>query len=412
MTKIFISYRRADSQYVTDSIHEYLIRYFGSENVFLDVGSIPFGVDFREYLADQIATHDVVLVMIGPDWARIMQERADQQNDFVRIEIESALQQNKMVIPVLIKEAHMPDFSMLPESISELQWRNSATIRRKPDLESDCARLAENIKEYFKAQPHRSVLTPTKPPKNLGTRSSEILPAPFSWIEIPNKGYKIAKYPITNTQFVRFVESEGYNNRRWWTEAGWEARNRGWEYNGAQASLKVTNRPWSGPRRQWPANNRRPQMPIVGISWYEAVAFCLWLSEVAEEQIMLPTEDEWQYAAQGDDNRTFPWGNAWDCHWCNNAVDPCKNKGTTFVRRYEGVIDSPFGVVDMVGNVQEWCLTDFDSQTNNMNSDATERVCRGGAFYNTEIKDFRCDARSGYSPHYAFTIGFRIALYW
>lgn len=77
MTKIFISYRRDDSQYVTDSIHDYLKAHFGDENVFLDVESIPFGVNFREYLAEQIAAHDVVLVIIGPDWARIMQERAN-----------------------------------------------------------------------------------------------------------------------------------------------------------------------------------------------------------------------------------------------------------------------------------------------------------------------------------------------
>lgn len=72
MPNIFISYRRADSQYVTDSIYDHMVSHFGESEVFLDVGSIPFGVDFREYLRDQITDHDVILVVIGQDWARIM----------------------------------------------------------------------------------------------------------------------------------------------------------------------------------------------------------------------------------------------------------------------------------------------------------------------------------------------------
>lgn len=73
MPKIFISYRRDDSQYVTDSIHTEMCQHFGAENVFLDVESIPFGVNFRDYLAEQVANNDAVLVVIGHDWARIMQ---------------------------------------------------------------------------------------------------------------------------------------------------------------------------------------------------------------------------------------------------------------------------------------------------------------------------------------------------
>lgn len=126
-----------------------MVRHFEQENVFLDVGSIPFGVDFRQYLADQISKHNVVLVIMGKDWGQIMQERSEQSNDFVRIEVENALEQNKLVIPVLVKGAQMPDFSQLPTSIQPLQWRNSATIRRQPDLANDCQRLADSIKQFF-----------------------------------------------------------------------------------------------------------------------------------------------------------------------------------------------------------------------------------------------------------------------
>ena len=149
MPRIFISYRREDSQYVTDSIYEHMVKHFDEDNVFLDVGSIPYGIDFRQHLQDQIRAHDVVLVIIGPDWSRIMKERADQPNDFVRIEIENALKLNKLVIPVLVKGATMPNFTELPTSIQELQWRNSAYVRRQPDLGGDCVRLAKNIKQVI-----------------------------------------------------------------------------------------------------------------------------------------------------------------------------------------------------------------------------------------------------------------------
>ena len=70
MPKIFISYRRDDSGSEADLIHEFMMRHFGKHNVFIDVESIPVGRNFREYLAEQVAAHDVVLVIIGRAWAR------------------------------------------------------------------------------------------------------------------------------------------------------------------------------------------------------------------------------------------------------------------------------------------------------------------------------------------------------
>ena len=148
MVKVFISYRRDDSQYVTDSIYSQMKHEFGEDNVFLDVGDIPFGVDFRDYLHDQIKARDVILVIIGKDWARIMQERA-QSVDYVRIEIENALALNKLIIPILVKDASMPDFDQLPAGIADLQYKNAAKVRRIPDLEIDCKRIADNVKDYL-----------------------------------------------------------------------------------------------------------------------------------------------------------------------------------------------------------------------------------------------------------------------
>lgn len=376
MVKIFISYRRDDSQYVTDTIYEHMARHFGDDNVFLDVGSIPMGVDFRTYLNQQVQAHDVVLVIIGPDWGRIMQERANQANDFVRIEIEGALKMNKLIIPVLVKNATMPDFSQLPESIQELQWRNSARVRRQPDLVNDCNRLADGILQGIQALSTRVV-------QYMPADSLHLLPEPFEWVEISNHGYSISKYPITNMQYLAFIEAGGYKERQWWLDEGWRIRRKN---------------SWSQPRSWGDDRFGGAMQPVIGISWYEALAFGKWLSTITGDTITLPTEEQWQYAAQGDDERVYPWGNVWDASRCNNSANTQTSDKTTAVNHFEGIGDSPFGVVDMAGNVWEWCLTDYDSGTNFIETPAEKRVLRGGSWKESDAGQFRCDNRYKGSP--------------
>jgi hypothetical protein len=414
MPKVFISYRRADTEYVADIVYTFMQQHFGKENVFLDVGNIPFGVDFRDYLREQIATHDVVLVLIGPQWAQIMAERAQQADDFVRIEIESALALNKLVIPVRVMNAEMPDFTNLPPSIHDLRWRNSTVIRRQPDLESDCTRLADGIRTYFERQAipvANAIPAPRKP------TSLELMPEPFAWIDIPGNlgknwtgaSYKIAKYPVTNAQFAKFIEAGGYRERRWWTDAGWEAREQGWAW--VDEEWKLTGNPWIEPRYWNDIDFNGSEYPVVGVSWFEAIAFCSWLSEVTGEPILLPTDEQWQYAAQGDDGRLYPWGNEWDCKKCNNSVNPCDSNGTSPVRQFEGIGDSPFRVVDLVGNVWEWCLSDYDSNRSEINIFSGSRVVHGGHWYNNEPDFFHCNDRIGSYPSFGnYVIGFRLTL--
>lgn len=93
--KIFISYRREDSQHVTGRIYDQLVAHFGPDEVFKDVDSIPFGIDFRVHLKSVIGACQAVLVVIGDNWLQIQDEkrrrRLTSPQDFVRIEIEAAL---------------------------------------------------------------------------------------------------------------------------------------------------------------------------------------------------------------------------------------------------------------------------------------------------------------------------------
>lgn len=261
--------------------------------------------------------------------------------------------------------------------------------------------------------------------------SLELMPKPFDWIDISagqvtlggndsaNGGYvteattfdvvafSIAKYPITNAQYAKFIEADGYKERRWWTEAGWKACEEGWHYDG---DWKPSGKAWSQPRHWTDATLNGAEQPVVGVSWYESVAFCLWLSNTTGEKIMLPTEDQWQYAAQGDDGRDYPWGEKWDASRCNNNVDH-KGIGQTIpVAHYEGKGDSPFGVVDMAGNVWEWCLTDYENETNDRNSKAKFRVLRGSSWRDNYTHNFRCNIRLRSNPDVrANCFGFRIS---
>ena len=151
--KIFISYRRQDSEDAAGRLKEKLSERFGEERVFFDVDSIPVGVDFRRYLEDAVSQCDVFLALIGRDWLTAENERGerriDDPADFVRIEIESAFAQGITVIPVLVRRAVMPQSSDLPEGLKELAFRNGAVIGSGRDYSQHVERLCSDIERAF-----------------------------------------------------------------------------------------------------------------------------------------------------------------------------------------------------------------------------------------------------------------------
>ncbi|MCI0610440.1 MAG: toll/interleukin-1 receptor domain-containing protein [Anaerolineae bacterium] len=151
-SRIFISYRRADSADITGRIYDRLIGHFGESAIFKDVDSIPAGIDFKKYLDKAVSRCQVFLVVIGNQWLEITDSRGRKRlqdpSDFVRIEVESALERNIPVIPLLVGGASMPSERKLPPSLQKLVYRNGIPIRSDPDFHRDMDRLIEAISSY------------------------------------------------------------------------------------------------------------------------------------------------------------------------------------------------------------------------------------------------------------------------
>ena len=210
--------------------------------------------------------------------------------------------------------------------------------------------------------------------------------------------FTLGRFPVTNEEYAGFVAAAGYTTRGWWCDLGWASKEKG----GWTEPHHWHNREWN-----------QPNHPVVGVSWYEAMAYCRWLSTVAGQTITLPTEQQWQRAAEGDDTRHYPWGHADPdtrlCNW-NRQIDE-----TTPVGHYPAGV-SPFGVMDMCGNVWEWCLTSWESGLTE--SAAREhRLLRGGCWSSDSLMSLRAANRSPRDPNtrllpatrYQVTVGFRCA---
>lgn len=153
MPQIFLSYRRSDSEYIAPMLSEKLQQHFGADSVFFDIGSIPLGVDFREYIEKNVAGCDVLIAIIGDQWLGAVdgrgKRRLDDPSDFVRIEIESALKRSIPVIPVLVDKVEMPSADDLPPSIKSLVYRNATELRAGRDLHSHMELLIQGLKSLL-----------------------------------------------------------------------------------------------------------------------------------------------------------------------------------------------------------------------------------------------------------------------
>jgi formylglycine-generating enzyme required for sulfatase activity len=194
--------------------------------------------------------------------------------------------------------------------------------------------------------------------------------------------YYLAKTPVTNAQYAVFVQATGHHQPKHW------------------------------------AGDRLPRgkedHPVVNVSWHDAMAYCDWLTEVTGKSYCLPSEAEWEKGARGSDGRIYPWGNQWDAERCNSLEG--RKSDTTPVWAYpQGA--SPYGLLDMAGNVWEWTRSayrdyPYDPEDGRERLEVeANRVLRGGMFVLIGNWDLRCAARNRRNPSdLLWGIGFRVVV--
>jgi hypothetical protein len=202
----------------------------------------------------------------------------------------------------------------------------------------------------------------------------------------PVERFFIAKYPVTYRQYKAFLnDPEGYGHERWWQD--------------------LLQEPDPGEQYRLVGN-----CPAENVSWYDAVAYCRWLSNRLGYSVSLPTEWQWQQAATGaHEDHQCPWGLDW--------VDGCANTTESRLNRTTAVGMYPHGgavqisgeeVLDLAGNVWEWCLNKHKEPSDISLKGQDARVARGGSWFNS--RSFaRCTSRDDSRPGLRNNrIGFRM----
>ncbi|MCU1314523.1 MAG: hypothetical protein JWM54_2280 [Acidobacteriaceae bacterium] len=177
MRSVFISYRRKDSEGEAGRLFDDLSSHFGSESVFMDVSAIEPGRDFRKAIDQSVTTCNVLLAIIGHEWTELRdtlgRRRLEDPDDFVRLELASALRRDIPVIPVLVRGAKMPDIEQLPPDLKELAYRNAAELTHAR-WKSDVQLLVRALRPYMDvpradASPkHSDTAEISKPPHTAG----------------------------------------------------------------------------------------------------------------------------------------------------------------------------------------------------------------------------------------------------
>jgi hypothetical protein len=155
MPVITISYRRKDSDAITGRIRDRIAQHFGADSVFMDIDSIPLGIDFRKHIHKALQENQILLVIIGPNWTGAVENapaRILDPADPVRIEVETALRRDIPTIPVLVGGATMPGATELPESLKDLPFYNAAEVSSGVDFHTHVDRLIRAIEQIFKGK--------------------------------------------------------------------------------------------------------------------------------------------------------------------------------------------------------------------------------------------------------------------
>jgi formylglycine-generating enzyme required for sulfatase activity len=434
---IFVGYRRDDTADVAGRIYDAMAQRFGKQRVFKDVDNIGPGVDFGDYIKTVLPRCRVALVLIGPHWLESKDEtgkrRLDDDHDWVRIEIETALATpGVLVVPVLVNGARMPRGEEVPDSLKALLRRNAAIIRRDPDFHDDVERLATAIRS--------SVNTGIIDLSKIGGKSAGPAPAPsrerINRAPLLIGGAIAAALALVAVGFgvSRWLPTQGSETAEEQTATVESAPQDGTEAQQPQTQPAPVQQPSAAPPTQsaetpqpatpepvasspppsapaaplpdmvripghnfeagrfevtfaeWDAcvadggcNGYRPpdegwgrgRRPVINVSWNDAQAYVQWLSERTGRRYRLLTSTEWEIAARAGTTTEYSWSD--DPPVCDqNARNGANSSDCTDdrTRPVGSFRPNGFGLYDVHGNVWEWV----------QDADGSLRVRRGGSW--------------------------------
>jgi formylglycine-generating enzyme required for sulfatase activity len=308
------------------------------------------------------------------------------------------------VIPVLVMGAEIPKMDELPESMRQLLAKQVINLRNYPDFSKDFDELIRDIRRsrgfaegdmtFEKFEPETIYIA--EGPFLMGSPPAEgISDYETPQFEVILPDYRIGKYPVTNAEYEVFISQQ------------------------KQKKLVPQSMGWDGQR----APKGKGNCPVTGVTWFDALDYCKWLSEKTEHSYSLPNEAQWEKACRGGNNSFYPWGDEFDPTRCNHgrsAITPVK----------EYIPQNDFGCHDLVGNVLQWTCTLWgeklvkpdpqyeypweDDQRNDLYAHGQiRRVMRGSSFHD-DIMRLHCSARNGQLPTDAGSItkgyGFRVVM--
>lgn len=474
MAKIFLSYRRDDSSGHAGRLYDRLTQAFGRKNTFFDIDAIPPGTEFSARIKQAVGMCDVLVVVIGKNWLKGTHKdpyhRIEDPEDFVRIEVQTALERDIKVIPVLVAGAKMPLKSELPQplnSLAGLQAMEVSDLRFPADSESLIAAIKEvgiQQKNQFEDHVSKFSLNLLKQPKSkfvlVGIAMVSILGGVIFWFIVDHKSQEHRSNglaPILSTTSGNEgdkgsipVDLSSSTVKRKNTgpkqmaslmilvpggdfEMGSVAGVGGddeqplhhvyvdafymdkypvtvQDYN---SFLKSTG---GKPPRFWKEANlqRDKKRPVVGVSWFDSNAYCNSMGK------RLPTEPEWEKTARGTDGRQYPWGNEKPTrHHVNFDSEWSEWNGYRTLTNVDEFPSgkSPYGVYDMAGNVCEW-VGDWYGEFYYKNSNkknpkgparGDKKVIRGGS-WKDKAEDLRSTFRDWLHPSDKTPdVGFRCA---
>jgi formylglycine-generating enzyme required for sulfatase activity len=432
--RVFLCHSSQDKPAVRTLYHRLL-----AEGVapWLDEEDLVPGQSWRDEIPKAVRAADVVLVCLS----RQSLTRAGYVHKEIKLALDVADEQPEgsiFMIPVRLEECAIPDRLSNIHYVNLFEERGYERLLRALHLRADQQGRVIAPRSEPSPSPAPAPAPPPQPRQSAPPRPQPKQPASpvvklpggvtLELVEVPEgpflmgssdddpaagkdekpqheltlPTYWIGKTPVTNAQFRPFVEGDGYTNPDYWSDEGWQWREK---HDQTQPFLWHDSR-WNG-----------AAYPVVRIAWYEAMAYTAWLSAQTGEDYRLPSEAEWEKAARGPDGRIYPWGNQWEAGRCNS--EDAGKQLTTPVGSYPAGA-SPYGALDMAGNVWEWTSSQYRSYPYDPN-DGREDISnpaqkrftlRGGSTWRDRTY-VRCAARDRVNPNFGGGIigyGLRVLL--